>query len=296
MQSQDIKYLGLGFGIGAAIAGMAIGVVFLLPRTSAPKTTDPLYFVPIPVIYPTLSGATPTNTNTPNPPTSIITPPEPTNTPSDMDLLMARGEIVVIGPLDLEQTTSLYKASMSFIAPTLQESKVVATEINRQQFSDPSTTCGPLSIAILQTSGLLGDQIIPHDFFLLNPDNGLDRKILERAFPEELFSQTRYKIKLNKVNWTEEPLFPGDFLYIYMGSGGNFEHMLVVNRVDHAGRAYSVTNFNTENGFIIDEVLLYDPNDSGAGIFIQWTRREKQLLGSTGFAGYEVWRRRGDSP
>ena len=66
--------------------------------------------------------------------------------------------------------------------------------------------------------------------------------------------------------------------------------MLVVNRVDSQGRAYSVTNYNTEEGFVINEVMLYDPNDPSAGIFAQWTKREKQLLGSTGFAGYEVWR------
>jgi hypothetical protein len=68
---------------------------------------------------------------------------------------------------------------------------------------------------------------------------------------------------------------PGDFVYIYSGTQGNFEHMLVVNRVDYQGRAYSVTNYNTEKGFIIDEVLLYDPNDPTVGIFEQWAKREK---------------------
>lgn len=66
--------------------------------------------------------------------------------------------------------------------------------------------------------------------------------------------------------------------------------MLIVTRVDYQGRAYSVTNHDTEEGFIIDEVMLYDPRDPSVGIFAQWTRREKQVLGSTGFAGFEVWR------
>lgn len=66
--------------------------------------------------------------------------------------------------------------------------------------------------------------------------------------------------------------------------------MLVVTRVDSLGRAYSVTNYNTEQGFIIDEALLYDPADSNAGLFSQWTEKQFAKLGSTGFAGYEVWR------
>ena len=66
--------------------------------------------------------------------------------------------------------------------------------------------------------------------------------------------------------------------------------MLVVNRVDSQGRAYSVTNYNTEQGFIIDEALLYDPADSNAGLFSQWTEKQFQKLGSTGYAGFEVWR------
>lgn len=210
--------------------------------------------------------------------------------------MLRQGDLAVPGPLNLEQTVRLYQASIAFVAPTIRESRLVASAINRQQFSDPSTTCGPLSIAILQSAGLLGDHIIPHDFFLLNPDQGLDREILERTFPAERYTRSRYKIKLNKVDWREQPLLPGDFIYIYMGSEGNFEHMLVVTRTDSAGRAFSVTNFNTDQGFIIDEVVLYDPGDPGTGIFMQWTSRAKQLLGSTGFAGYEVWRLKGMLP
>jgi hypothetical protein len=66
--------------------------------------------------------------------------------------------------------------------------------------------------------------------------------------------------------------------------------MLVVTRVDSQGRAYSVTNYNTEQGFVINEALLYDPADSNAGLFSQWTEKQFQKLGSTGYAGFEVWR------
>jgi hypothetical protein len=97
---------------------------------------------------------------------------------------------------------------------------------------------------------------------------------------------------INKVNWITTPLEPGDFVFIWHGSGGNFDHMLVVNRVDSQGRTYAVTNFGTSEGYLIAETMLYDPQDPGAGIFHTWTQEREAILGSTGFGGYEVWRMR----
>jgi hypothetical protein len=242
---------------------------------------------PSPVVaIPTTNAIPPTSTVLP----LATPPPSPAPTQSSTDRMLTNGEITILGPLTAGQQVKLYETSLTFIAPTYQQSKKISVLINQARFSDPSSTCGPLSIAILQSAGILGNTLKPHDFFLLNPDLAIDREILEKAFPKESYADTRYKIRLNKVDWAVQPLLPGDFVYIYMGTEGNFEHMLVVNRVDTLGRAYSVTNYNTDQGFVINEVVLYDPNDPSAGIFAQWTKREKQLLGSTGFAGYEVWR------
>jgi hypothetical protein len=95
---------------------------------------------------------------------------------------------------------------------------------------------------------------------------------------------------LNKVDWISSPLQPGDFVFIWHGSGGNFDHMLVVDRVDRDLRAYAVTNYGTPAGYIIAETLLYDPLDAKAGIFHTWTKERDAILGSTGFGGYEIWR------
>ena len=223
---------------------------------------------------------------------SSIDIPIPLVTPtlSTADLLAASGDLSIVGALSRQQQLDLYNAALTFIAPTYEESKKMSVAINGLRFSDPNITCGPLSLAILQKAQIINTNNVPHDFFLINPDNGIDRNLLERTFPNEHYTNTRYRIKLKDVNWLAQPLMPGDFLYIYAGEEGNFEHMLVVTRVDQAGRAYSVTNYNTEQGFIINEVLLYDPSDHNAGIFAQWTKRKDQLLGSTGFAGFEVWR------
>ena len=66
--------------------------------------------------------------------------------------------------------------------------------------------------------------------------------------------------------------------------------MLVVTRVDDNGRAYSVTNHATSDGFVIDEVMLYDPANPGLGKFSEWTNRQNNKIGTTGFGGFELWR------
>jgi hypothetical protein len=306
MRSKDLRYLGIGLGIGIAVMSLFLGTAFFLPglrervlpsqQIPAPQMAATEFqsnVIPFPAdtqtplsagvfeATPTLGPASlPADTSTP-----LITP-----TLTTAELLAATGELSIIGPLTRTQQLNLYNAALTFIAPTNAESKKMAVAINGLRFSDPNTTCGPLAIAILQRAQIVGTENVPHDFFLINPDNGLDRQLLEKTFPNEQYVNTRYKIKLSQVDWQAKPLMPGDFLYIYAGEQGNFEHMLVVTRVDQAGRAYSVTNYNTEEGFIINEVLLYDPLVPSAGIFAEWTKRKDQLLGSTGFAGFEIWR------
>jgi hypothetical protein len=301
MRSTDLKYLGYGLGIGALFASLFFAVYFFPPQFSAFGGNSLFGIKNTPSPVPTLtSQATPTAiASSTSAPTLTFTPtftPSPTATftvtatLTQSEMLIANGEIAIIGPLTREQQIKLYDASLLFVAPTYEQSKRMSVLINKARFSDPSTTCGPLSLAILQKAGLLSEDLVPHDFFLINPDLGKDRITIESVFPKEKYSDTRYKVRIDQADWTANPLMPGDFVYIYSGTGGNFEHMLVVNRVDSQGRAYAVNNYNTERGFIINEAMLYDPADANAGLFSQWTEKQFQKLGSTGYAGFEVWR------
>ncbi len=302
MRSKDLRYLGVGLGIGVAIMSLFLGTAFFIPgfrdrimpsQEIAVPQMSALFseITETPLVYNVvIETFTPAANLTLHTPTHKPTLPIVTPTLSTAELLEASGDLALVGALNRVQQLNLYNSALTFIAPTYAESKKMAVAINDQNFSDPNTTCGPLALAILQRAQIIDTANVPHDFFLINPDNGLDRQLLEKTFPNEHYTNTRYKVKLNQVDWSAQPLMPGDFLYIYAGEQGNFEHMLVVTRVDAAGRAYSVTNYNTEQGFIINEVLLYDPSDPTAGIFVQWTKRKDQLLGSTGFAGFEVWR------
>jgi len=204
--------------------------------------------------------------------------------------LLEAGHLSQRGFLSLEQQVKLYNSSLKFIRGTTKESHQLGNLINGVGFGSPTGICGPLSIAILKDVGIVREYLNPREFWLLNPDLPEDRNLLNIVFPPILFENIQYDRKLDDIDWNESPLYPGDFLYIYAGHGGNFEHMLVVNRVDAEGRAYSVTNYNTPKGFIIAETLLYDPADPTAGIFPLWTARYYAKMGSTGFEGFEVWR------
>lgn len=302
MRSGDLKYLGYGFGVGAAIAGFFFGGVFLILQIAELDSGGPL--APIPSLSAAVESA-PSPTETPaamaaeilpaaattTPPfTFTPAPPPPTATLSEIEALIASGDLFFAGPLSREAQIRLYEASLTFVAPAYAESKKIAAAVNQARFSDPSVICGPLSISILQKAGILREDLTARNFFLINPDLGKDRLTIKSFFPPEKYSNARRKVRIDKEDWRVNPLYPGDFLYLYAGRGGNFEHMLVVTRADNLGRAYSVTNYNTEQGFIIEEALLYDPADRNAGLFSQWTEKPYALLGSTGFAGYEIWR------
>ena len=318
MRSTDLKYLGYGLGIGVLLASLFFAAIFFVPQFSVfgsgsvfvPQSTPTQAIMPIllptstsTLTIPTASSAGTIDSaaipiasmiSTTNATFTLTLTPSPTATLTQTEIMIANGEIAIVGPLTREEQIILYESSLFFLAPTYSQSRKMSGLVNQLRFSDPSTTCGPLSIAILQKAGILNEFLVPHDFFLINPDVEKDRAILESAFPAEYFSDTRYKVRIDQMDWLSNPLVPGDFVYIYAGTGGNFEHMLVVNRVDIQGRAYSVTNFNTEDrGFIIDETLLYDPSDRNAGLFSKWTEKQYAKLGSTGFAGYEVWRLKG---
>lgn len=187
----------------------------------------------------------------------------------------------------------MYIASLRFVAPSAPQALRLARELDFiGRDSHPSNMCGPLSIAILREAGLISPETNLAAFWLLNPRQTQAQKLLAETFPVERFDHLVAKTPLNQIDWQTSPLQAGDFLYLYAGQGGNFEHMLVVNRIDANLRAYTVTNYATPEGFVIQERLLYDPNDPSAGLLAEWTRRPFALLGSTGFGGFEVWRLR----
>ena len=306
----DFKYLSIGILIGIGTTALLLTGMLLPPMMVSSQSTDTLTNTQKPftaTIQSTPTDYPPTNTYTPTPtlirpsstptltntPTATPTVPSPTPTFSEtIQGMLDGGYLSEVGPLNTRQMLQLYNTSVKFVRETSEESRILGEAINGKGYGAPSDICGPLSVAILQEAEIIDTNLDPHEFWLLNPDVWKDRRLLAKAFPPEQFDNFHIQIKLDDIDWHETPLYPGDFIYIYAGSGGNFEHMLVVNRVDSEGRAYAVTNHNTENGFIVSEVLLYHPENSDVGMFSIWTARSNAEKGATGFGGFELWRMR----
>ncbi len=312
-RNSNAAYLGYGLLVGAGIGALGIVAVAALGGSEITQTL-------LAAETPVTAEAAPPPTNTPPPlaaeapaleeppaPTFTFTPTPtyiaanhpveatllPSPTPGRVEQMLANGEMAFAGPLAPEQQIRLYEAAIQLIAPSPGESERIGEQIAGAGYGSPTLICGPLSFYILQSAGLMeNSDLKPLDFWLLNPYASKDRAILRNAFPPQKYERHDIPISLREVTFSTYPLYPGDFLYIRHGSGGNFDHMLVVTRVDALGRAYSVTNYNAGTGFIINEVMLYDPNDKNAGIFMQWTAKRKAVEGATGFGGFEFWRLR----
>lgn len=295
---RDIKYLALGLLIGLSSTGLLLA--FLVIGSGSPGPVQALLASPTSTATPVTPTLTPSATLTPTftaSPTATSTPtltltPSATATLTVAGQMLAGGGMSLRGPLNQEQQERLYEISLRYLAPTRPEAVRLSQTLLGIESGDPSNICGPLAIAILREASLIQADIVPYDYWLLNPFVHEDRQKLNRAFPAEAFAHLETIQAIHKIAWGASPLLPGDFLYIKHGSWGNFDHMLVVNRVDADGRAYAVTNYHDGEGFVIAEALLYDPNDPQTGLFYEWTKKEFAASGSTGFGGFELWRKR----
>lgn len=291
--ASEYKYLGLGLAGGMGLAALLISGMVVLETgfsTNPPSPTKTqIGITPAPSRSPLSTPTfTPTSLATITPQPTLFLSPTPTLT--GIELMLAEGELFLTGGLPQEQQIRLYESSLKYLARSPQESLLMARSINGVEYGDAGSICGPLAIAMMRDAAMVDPQVIPHDFWLLNPWVKEDRQFLNETLSPDKYDYFVFYDWLIDFDWNAFPLKPGDFLYIHAGGGGNFDHMLVVNRVDSQLRAYSVTNYQRPDGFVIDEVLLYDPADPDAGILHAWAARALAPSGSTGFGGFELWR------
>jgi hypothetical protein len=196
------------------------------------------------------------------------------------------------GVYTFEQSERLHQASLKYLAATDGEAVRVARDLKFVQGADVSNMCGPLAAAILRDAGFMPADLDIHNFWLLNPRQKQHRIMLEQIFPASQYTDFKTDQPTYKFDFRRYPLRVGDFVYVYAGKDGSFEHMLTITRMDELGRAYTVTNLHTDSyNFAIREVALYDPTLPGIGQFYDWTNKKNYQLGITGLGGFEVWRR-----
>lgn len=185
--------------------------------------------------------------------------------------------------------SALEEISLQYLAKSDTDATIIAQNLGYLiNGAHASNMCGPLAATILREGGVISPYTNLYDFWLLNPRT--HQEILKSTFPTSRFNLTEIRTPILDYDFSENPLKTGDFLYLYAGPNGNFEHMFTVTRVDEEGRPYTVTNLNTDEGYIIDEFMLYDPNAPEEGLIYRWNNRDYDDLGLTGSGGFDLWR------
>ena len=189
------------------------------------------------------------------------------------------------------QAKRLHSSALTYLAPDETSAIQMAKSMDFLGVNGyPSTMCGPLAMAILRGAGLLESGLPLGNYFYLDPRPGHNDVLTNSTFPDELYQKIELNQPSNTIDFTKNPLKAGDFVYLFAGNRGNFDHIITVDYVDDAGRAYAVTNLNTPHGYIIAEVMLYDPAKPGVGQIYEWTNPANSMLGLTGFGGIWIWR------
>lgn len=206
-----------------------------------------------------------------------------------------------MGPLTESEREAIYKSSLSSLADTHPEAVVVAKRLG---ISHPSNMCGPLAASFLIDARIVTKShiinkkgwgevvdVLPVHFWELEPVK--DEWKLNTWFPKDKFDRFYFNEPVGKFDFVKFPLYTGDFLYLfYSGASGRgtFTHIMVVSRVDSAGKAYSVTNLRVgpwtdgKGEFVIREVMLYDPNNPGYGQFADYNNPKFADFGLTGYS------------
>ncbi len=194
----------------------------------------------------------------------------------------------------------LYHTSLRFIADTPEEADQVAREIDflAGEKEVAGNMCGPLSIAILKDGGLLPEETDVHDAWLLcaheNRENCFGMETLTKSyFPPDEYEYKRVYENVKDYDFKSNPLQPGDWMYLYTYIHG-YDHMLVVTRVDERGNPYTVTNVDWGEGFVIQEMKLYDVDNPEEGLFYELTKIERRRIGMMGTAGFLLVRKIGE--
>jgi len=151
--------------------------------------------------------------------------------------------------------------------------------IQENDYEHPSNMCGPLAISLYNE--LNGTSYKAGEFWLATPDR------LEYLFR----GSTRnfiFKETISEFDFTEFELEVGDFLYL---RGGSYDHMLTISRIDQNGRVFAFTNINTNEGWIVREMLMFDPNNAENGMFYKY-RQRNTIHGRTGQDSFYLYRPR----
>ncbi len=192
-----------------------------------------------------------------------------------------------VPPAVCAQVRTLHRLALRLTRLEPTQADALARSLGYSSQASAGLMCAPLSVYLLRQVGLAPPGVEPGDYWLLDPQR--ERYKVQRLFGRGFLHDLITGLP-SRLDFRAQPFIPGDVLYFYSGSWGTFSHMMVVTYVDRAGRAYGLSNLNTPRGYIVREVMLYDPARPGVGQLARWNDARWAWLGLTGFGGVEVWR------
>lgn len=168
---------------------------------------------------------------------------------------------------------------------------------------DGSIICGPLSAYLMQENGFLSEDLPAVKWLQMNDYSkewGVSTLwMLEKYLPVEKYEWFETTESVSDFDFSSEPLEVGDLLYL---KGYSVAHWVTVTRVDDQGRVFAITNVQagylnesnkTDQTWLIQEVMLYDPQNPDAGQFDKWTSKyDYDGLHHIGEGGFRLWRLR----
>jgi hypothetical protein len=161
--------------------------------------------------------------------------------------------------------------------------------------SDGSKLGGPLVGRMLLDAGLVSKDLNPHDLWTVNMDPSERGRTLNEWFPENKFEWFETSVPVNEFDFGSHTLQPGDVVYL---KGGDRTHWLLITRVDGQGRVYGVTSVqqgflasdSSNTDWLIQEVLVYDPQRPEDGLFYKWLDPAFGKLFNPGAKGFILFR------
>lgn len=168
---------------------------------------------------------------------------------------------------------------------------------------DGSIICGPLSAYLMQENGFLSEDLPAIKWLQMNDYSkewGVSTLwMLEKYLPVEKYEWFETTESVSDFDFSNQPLEVGDLLYL---KGYSVAHWVTVTRVDDQGRVFAITNVQagyldesnkTDQTWLIQEVMLYDPQNPDAGQFDKWTDKyDYDGLHHIGEGGFRLWRLR----
>lgn len=163
-----------------------------------------------------------------------------------------------------------------YLADNEAEATMVAHSLGVES---PSNMCGDLAIRILKDMGVIPQTVSDNALHTADPVKQWNRFL--KVFPESEFEVIHIKTPAARYDFANNPLLPGDFIFLTGALYRGFGHMIAITEDDSSGHAYTVTNIWKKDGTTIRKIMVEDlniPYDPNASLYYDPTKPDEPFF------------------